>query len=286
MPDIVNILFLGDIVGKPGRRVVLDFLDKINNDFENIKNQGLMEVKPDFVIANIENASHGFGLTRKNHNELSVGGIDIFTSGNHIWDKKEIFEYINQSEKLIRPLNYPESVPGVGYRILEKDGVKLAIISLLGKVFMPDIDSPWNALEKIVEEIKGQADIIFVDFHAEATAEKIAFSYFADGLGVNALLGTHTHVQTADEKILKNGCAYITDAGFCGASNAVIGMEFENSYKRLRTYLPDRFDVAELDVAEVNGVSISFDKETSRAVSIKRIKYVVDFDKEKAKMEG
>lgn len=286
MPNIVNILFLGDIVGRPGRKVVSDFLGKVNGDFEYIKNQGLMEVKPDFVIANIENASHGFGLTRKNHNELSDGGIDVFTSGNHIWDKKEIFEYIDQSEKLIRPLNYPDSVPGVGYRIIEKNGVKLAVINLLGKVFMPDIDSPWDALEKVIKEIKGQADIILVDFHAEATAEKMAFSYFADSLGVNALFGTHTHVQTADEKILKNGCAYITDAGFCGASNAVIGMEFENSYKRLRTYLPDRFDVAELDVAEVNGVVISFDTEASCAVAIKRIKYVVDFNKEKAKMEG
>lgn len=282
---IINILFLGDIVGRPGRRALADLLGQINDNFDEIKNQGLMEVKPDFVVANVENASHGFGLTRKNHTDLGEIGIDLFTSGNHIWDKKEVFEYINESEKLIRPLNYPESVPGVGYKIIEKNGVKLAVVNLLGKVFMPDIDSPWDALEKIVPTLKEQADIILVDFHAEATAEKMAFAYFADSLGVNALFGTHTHVQTSDERILKNGCAYITDAGFCGATNGVIGMEFEHSYRRLRTYMPDRFDVADLDETEVNGVLASFDSETFHAVAIKRIKYLVNF-KEKKKMEG
>ena len=269
MSDLINILFLGDVVGRPGRRAVKEFLGKIENDFESIKNQGLMEVKPDFVIVNVENASHGFGLTRKNHNEFSELPIDLLTSGNHIWDKKEIFEYIEYSEKLIRPLNYPETVPGVGYRIVEKDGVKMAVINLLGKVFMPDIDSPWDALEKVLPLIKEQTDILIIDY-----------------LGVSGFFGTHTHVQTADEKILKNGCAYITDAGFCGSSNAVIGMEFENSYKRLRTYLPDRFDVADLDLTEVNGVFVSIDKNTSCASHIKRIKYVVDFKKEKENMEG
>lgn len=286
MSDLVNIMFLGDVVGRPGRRAVADFLKKIENDFESIQNQGLMEVKPDFVIVNVENASHGFGLTRKNHYEFCELPVDIMTSGNHIWDKKEVFEYIDYSEKLIRPLNYPDTVPGVGYRIVEKNGVKIAVVNLLGKVFMPDIDSPWDCFEKILPEIKVQTDIILIDYHAEATAEKMAFAYFADGLGVSGFFGTHTHVQTADEKILKHGCAYITDAGFCGASNAVIGMEFENSYKRLRTYLPDRFDVADLDVAEVNGVVVSIDKNTSCAAAIKRIKYVVDFNKEKEKMEG
>lgn len=283
--SIVNILFLGDIVGRPGRRAVMSLLGQINDNFEELKNQGLMEVKPDFVIANVENASHGFGLTRKNHKDLSEIGIDLLTSGNHIWDKKEVFEYINESEKLIRPLNYPETVPGKGYRIIEKNGVKLAVINLLGKVFMPDIDNPWDALEKIVSDIKEQADIILIDFHAEATAEKMAFAYFADSLGVNAFLGTHTHVQTSDERILKNGCAYITDAGFCGASYGVIGMEFDNSYRRFRTYLPDRFDVADLDDVEANGVVVSVDTQSSLAVSIKRIKYSVNL-KENKMTEG
>ena len=286
MSDLVHILFLGDIVGRPGRRAVTNFLNKIDNDFESIKNQGLMEVKPDFVIVNVENASHGFGLTRKNHNEFAELQIDLFTSGNHIWDKKEVFEYIESSEKLIRPLNYPEGVPGVGYRIVEKDGLKIAVVNLLGRVFMPDIDSPWDALEKVLPAIKEQTNIIIIDYHAEATAEKMAFAYFADDLGASAFFGTHTHVQTSDEKILKNGCAYITDAGFCGSSDSVIGMEFENSYKRLRTYLPERFDVADSDVAEVNGVIASIDKNTSCAVAIKRIKYEIDFKKDKENMEG
>jgi len=284
--SIINILFLGDIVGKPGRKAVADLLEKINNNFEELKNQGLMDVKPDFVIANVENASHGFGLTRKNHNELSDIGIDVFTSGNHVWDKKEVFEYMDETEKLIRPLNYPKSVPGVGYRILEKNGVKIAVVNLLGKVFMPDIDSPWDAFEKVLPVIKEETNIIFVDFHAEATAEKMAFGYFVDALGVSGFFGTHTHVQTSDERILKNGCAYITDAGFCGATNGVIGMEYENSYKRLRTYMPERFDVAELDETEANGVIVSVDTQTSCAVSIKRIKYLVDLNKENKKMEG
>ncbi|MDD3419562.1 MAG: TIGR00282 family metallophosphoesterase [Candidatus Gastranaerophilales bacterium] len=282
----INILFLGDIVGRPGRRAVIDLIGKINTELDTLKNQGLIDVVPDFVIANVENASHGFGLTRKNHLELCELGIDAMTSGNHIWDKKEVFEYIKDSQKLIRPLNYPDSVPGVGYRIIEKNGIKLAVINLLGKVFMPDIDSPWNELEKIMEEIKKETDLIFVDFHAEATAEKMAFGYFCDSLGVSAFCGTHTHVQTADERILVNGCAYVTDAGFCGASDAVIGMEFDNSYKRLRTYLPDRFDVADTGVAEANGVLVTIDTETAKSVAIKRIKHVVDFNKENKKMEG
>lgn len=279
--SIINILFLGDIVGRPGRKAVIRFLEQINKNFDEIKNQDLMEVKPDFIVANIENASHGFGLTRKNHNELSEAGIDFFTSGNHVWDKKEIFEYIDESEKLIRPMNYPETVPGTGYRVIEKNGVKLAVTNLLGKVFMPDIDNPWDILEKNISKIKEEADVVLLDFHAEATAEKMAFGYFADNLGINAFIGTHTHIQTADEKILKNGCAYITDAGFCGASNGVIGMEFENSYQRFRTYLPERYEVAISDDAEINGVVVSIDTQTSSAVAIKRIKYLVNL-----KVEG
>jgi metallophosphoesterase (TIGR00282 family) len=282
----INVLFLGDIVGRPGRRAVTEFIGQINTDFESLKNQGLIDVKPDFVVVNVENASHGFGLTRKNHGELSEIGIDVMTSGNHIWDKKEVFEYLGESQKLVRPLNYPKTVPGVGYRIVEKNGIKIAVVNLLGKVFMPDIDSPWNALEEVIEEIKKETNLIFVDFHAEATAEKMAFGYFCDSHGVCAFWGTHTHVQTADEKILSNGCAYITDAGFCGASDAVIGMEFNNSYKRLRTYLPDRFDVADTGVAEVNGVIVTVDVDASCATSIKRIKYVTDFNKENKMTEG
>lgn len=266
--DSYNILFCGDVVGRPGRLALQDFL--LNT---NIKEQA------DFIIVNAENASHGFGLTLKNHNDLSSLGIDILTSGNHIWDKKEIFEYINESQKLIRPLNYPDYIQGTGYKITEKNGLKIAVINLLGKVFMPDIDSPWNALEKVLPEIKKQADIIFIDYHAEATAEKIAFGLFADSQGINAVCGTHTHVPTADEKILPNGCAYITDVGFCGATNSVIGMEFDGSYRHLRSYMPVRFEVAPLDMAEVNSVLITLDRKTSLAHNIKRIKHTVNLAK-------
>lgn len=269
-----NILFLGDIVGRPGRLAVKDFFQ--NTDIKE---------KTDIIIANIENASHGFGLTRKNHNELSELGIDVFTSGNHIWDKKEIFEYIEDSTKLIRPLNYPDYIQGVGYRIVEKNGLKIAVINLLGKVFMPDIDSPWTAIEKALPEIKENSDIIFVDYHAEATAEKIAFGLFCDSVGINAVCGTHTHVPTADERILPNGCAYITDAGFCGASQGVIGMDFDGSYRHLRSYMPVRYDVAPQELAEVNGVLITLDRKTSLAHNIKRIKHTLDLSPQKTESE-
>lgn len=281
MSKLINILFLGDIVGRPGRTAVREYLEEINS-----QNQGLLDGKPDFVIANVENASHGFGLTKKNHSDLSDFGIDIFTSGNHIWDKKEVFGYIEESEKLIRPMNYPEGVAGVGYRIIEKNGVKVGVINLLGRVFMPDINSPWECLKKAVEEIKKETEIILLDFHAEATAEKMAAGYICDNIGVSACLGTHTHVPTADEKVLQNGCAYISDVGFCGASNGIIGMDVESSLKRLTTCLPERFDVAPMDVAEVNGVVVTVDVATGKSVSIKRTKFVTDFNKENEMTEG
>lgn len=277
MSELINILFFGDIVGRPGRVALTECLDKINNDFESMKESGLIDVKPDFIIANVENASHGFGLTKKNHGDLSELGIDAFTSGNHIWDKKEIFSYIEESEKLVRPMNYPEGVAGEGFKIFEKDGIKIGVINLLGRVFMPDINSPWEALQKAVEEIKKETPIIMLDFHAEATAEKMAAGYICDNSGVSACLGTHTHVPTADEKILANGCAYITDVGFCGASNGIIGMDIQSSLKRLTTCLPERFDVAPMDVAEVNGVVVSIDPTTGKSVQIKRFKYTTQF---------
>lgn len=286
MSELINILFLGDIVGRPGRQAVFEYLDKVNNDLESLQDQDLNHIKPDFVIANVENASHGFGLTKKNHGDLSEGGIDIFTSGNHIWDKKEIFTYINESEKLVRPMNYPKTVPGVGFRVVQKKGIKIGVINLLGRVFMPDINSPWECLPKAIEEIKKETDIILLDFHAEATAEKMAAGYICDNSGMSACLGTHTHVPTADEKILKNGCAYVSDVGFCGASNGIIGMDIESSLKRLTTCLPERFDVAPMDVAEVNGVVVKVDTATGKAVDIKRIKYVTEFKKEKEVTEG
>lgn len=261
----VNVLFIGDIVGRPGRNVVKHYLDDLLTS----------ENKPyDFIIANVENASHGFGLTEKNHNELAGYGINCFTSGNHIWDKKDIYSYINNSDRLIRPYNYPKGTYGVGYRIFEVNETKIAVMNLLGRTFMNPVDSPWEIIENEIEKIKEEAPIVIVDFHAEATAEKICFAKFCSQYKVSAVLGTHTHVQTADERIINDYTAYISDAGFCGAYDSVIGMAYETSLKRLVTSIPERFDIDESPILELNAVSISFDAVSGQAQSIKRIQYI------------
>jgi 2',3'-cyclic-nucleotide 2'-phosphodiesterase len=261
MNKFLEVLFLGDIVGRPGRYSVEKYLKEIGE-------------KPDFVIANAENASHGFGLTEKNYFDLLNFGIDALTSGNHVWDKKEIFNYIHQADKLIRPLNYPCSVPGKGFDFFEVNGLTICVINLLGRVFMNPIGSPWDSLEKVIKLIKEKTNIIIIDFHAEATAEKISMGYFADNLGVSAVIGTHTHVQTSDEKILDKGCAYITDVGFCGVYNGVIGMETESSLKRLTTGLPERYDVAISNLTEINAVKIMIDPQSGRSNKIERIRNI------------
>lgn len=266
MTNEINILFLGDMVGRLGRTIVKKYLSEVLESSN----------APDFVIANVENASHGFGLTEKNHNELAAAGIDCFTSGNHIWDRKDIFEYIDKSDRLIRPANYPEGTKGVGYRIFEVNGTKIAVVNLLGRTFMNAMDSPWAYMEKIVPELKKEAPIVIVDFHAEATAEKICFAKYCNSLGVSAVLGTHTHVQTSDEKIINDYTAYITDAGFCGVYDSVIGMAYESSLKRLVTSLPERFDIAESSVLELNAVKMAFDPVFGGAKSIERIRFIKD----------
>ena len=206
----IKILFFGDLVGRPGRLILRDFLGGLNG-FSPISQSN----NSYFVIANVENASHGFGLTEKNYNDIAGFGVHCMTSGNHIWDKKEIFTYIENADKLVRPLNYPEGTPGVGSRIFEFNGHKIAVVNALGRVFMSPVDSQWEVVATEIKRLKEITPIVLVDFHAEATAEKICFGRFCSELGVSAFFGTHTHVQTADEKIL-NGMAYITDAGFCG----------------------------------------------------------------------
>ncbi len=263
----VNILFIGDIVGRPGRNIVKYYLGSLLSSENNII---------DFVIANVENASHGFGLTEKNHNELAGYGINCFTSGNHIWDKKDIYSYINNSDRLIRPWNYPKGTYGVGYRIFDVKETKVAVINLLGRTFMNPVDSPWELIQNEIEQIKQQAPIVIVDFHAEATAEKICFARFCSEYKISAVLGTHTHVQTADEKIINDYTAFISDAGFCGAYESIIGMEYATSLKRLVTSIPERFDVAESQKLELNAVQMSFDAVSGQAQSIKRIQMIKD----------
>ena len=202
--NTVKILFFGDMVGRPGRSAVRDFM--VNPKAFNYKTEPVENPPVDthFIIANVENASHGFGLTEKNYNELSKYGIDAMTSGNHIWDKKEIFNYINNVEKLLRPINYPNCKFGIGGKIFEKNGVKIGVISVLGRVFMNIVDSQWEVVQEEIKRMKEITPIVVVDFHAEATAEKICFGRFCAELGVSAFFGTHTHVQTADEIILNN----------------------------------------------------------------------------------
>ncbi len=257
-----KILFIGDIVGRFGRKTVKHFLLDENN-----------KEKYDFIIANAENASHGFGLTKKNHDELLSYGINCLTSGNHIWDKKDILSYIEESDALIRPYNYHKTLKGVGYRIFDN---KIIVINLLGKTFMPPIDCPFVALENIFSELKNKCNpddkIIFVDFHAEATAEKQCFAKYASSLGVSAVIGTHTHVQSADERIIDSRCAYLTDAGFVGSLNSVIGMEYDASLKRLMTSVNERFEVETSPPYILNGCEVEFDN--NRAISINRISFV------------
>ncbi len=260
----IKIMFLGDIVGKTGRLAVKRYIENLKED------------KPDFIIANAENASHGFGLTQKNYNELISYGINAFTSGNHIWDKRDIFQYINEADKLIRPINYPKGTHGEGYRIFETSKCKIGVINVLGRTFMGLIDSPWEILTKTIEEIKKETPVIIIDIHAEATAEKICMAKYYAKLGVSGVFGTHTHVQTADERIYEGCCAYITDAGFCGDLNGVIGMDYESSVNRLLTSIPERLDVAASGDSQVNGVIVTVDCYSGKSEVIERIneKYI------------
>lgn len=270
MAKALKIIFFGDIVGKLGRKAVGDLLKELKED----------KCPPNFAIANAENASHGFGLTKKNYNELVGYGLNCLTSGNHIWDKKEIFEYIEEADKLLRPLNYPKKTKGVGSRIFEVGEYKIAVINLLGRIFMHPCDSPWELIKKEIKKLKKITPIIIIDFHAEATAEKICFAKYCSELGASAVFGTHTHIQTADERII-NDMAYITDAGFCGVSDSVIGMDYKTSLKRLSTGLPDRFDIPKSKVIQINAVEVLIDPDTGKSLDIKRILLEKDYQEEK-----
>ncbi len=263
----IKILFFGDMVGKPGRYVLRDYLAEHKEKY-------------DFVIANVENASHGFGLTEKNYNEISEYGVDCMTSGNHIWDKKEILNYIDKADKLVRPFNYPLNTPGFGSRIFElANGVKIAVINLLGRVFMSPVDSQWDKAVDEIKRLKDITPIVIVDLHAEATAEKICFGRFCSELGVSAFFGTHTHVQTADERII-NGMGYITDAGFCGIYDSIIGMDYKTSLNRFITCIPERYDVADGNVVQLNAVEVEINPISGHTVAIKRVFLLSDKEKD------
>lgn len=255
--NIMNILFIGDIVGKPGVEAIEKILPSLKE-----------ELKLDFVIANGENVSGGTGITPKSANRLFDLGIDCLTSGDHIWKRQEVLQIIDDP-RLVRPLNLPKSSPGKGICILEKDGYKAAIVNLQGRVFMPPIDCPFIAIKDRLEDIKAQAKVIIVDMHAEATSEKVAMGWFLDGK-VSAVLGTHTHIQTADEKILPQGTAYITDAGMTGSTDSVIGRRKEKILERFLTGMPTRFELGS-DNLELQGVVLEIDPESLSATKIERI---------------
>jgi metallophosphoesterase (TIGR00282 family) len=255
----VKILFVGDIVGKPGRQALSRELHRLV-DRHTI----------DIVIANGENAAGGFGLTVEVAKELFGHGIHLLTGGNHIWDKKEQVSFILSDPRIIRPANYPAGAPGVGSAILTTPGgVKVAVLNLEGRVFMKTLECPFLVADREIERLKRETAIIFVDFHAEATSEKSALGWYLDGR-VSALVGTHTHVQTADERILPQGTAFLTDAGMTGSFDSVIGMGKEETIHRFLTQLPAKFEVGKKDI-RLNAVVIGVDEVSGKAVSIERI---------------
>ena len=257
----MNILFIGDIVGRPGRELVRKGLKAI------VEHHSV-----DLVIANAENSANGFGVTREIGDTLLEWGVDVMTSGNHIWDKKEALEYITTEPRLLRPANYPAGVPGRGSYVAQTgDGLAVGVINVMGRVFMLNIDDPFAVVLKEIEAIRHKTRVIIVDFHAEATSEKVAMGWHLDGK-VTAMFGTHTHVQTADERILPNGTAYLTDAGMTGPHDSIIGMEREPSLARFLTGMPHKFEPATGN-PRLNGVVVEADDRTGRASAITRISY-------------
>ena len=254
----MKILAVGDLVGEGGVKKLKELLPKIREE-ENI----------DFVIVNAENSAGGMGITTKIFNELKALNIDVMTMGNHTWGKKDIFTFIDDS-KLIRPANYPNNVPGKGYGIYSCKGKKICVVNLIGRTDMNVLsENPFLKMQDILKEVKSQADIIILDFHAEATAEKIAMGYYLDGK-VTAIFGTHTHVQTADEQILENGTAYITDIGMTGPIKSVIGMDVQASIKRFETTLPEKYKLAEGNCM-LNGCIFEINDETCRVNKVTRV---------------
>ena len=254
----MRILAVGDIIGNAGVKELQKELKKIKQ-----------ENRPDFIIVNGENSAEGMGITEKNFKDIVEAGADVVTMGNHTWGKKDIFKFIDDP-KIIRPANYPEGVVGKGYNIYQKDNKKIAVINLIGRVDIAVLsENPFLKAKSIVEQISDKVDIIIVDFHAEATAEKIAMGYYLDGK-ITALFGTHTHVQTADEKILPEGTGYITDIGMTGPRNSVIGMNINASIKRFETTLPERYKIAEGECM-FNGVIFDIDDKTNKVIKIERI---------------
>ncbi len=260
----LKILFFGDIVGKIGRTGLIKVLPQLKK-----------KLKPDLVLANVENLAHGTGVTKKTLKEIKIAGVDFFTSGNHIWSKKEIFEIFNDQELkqiLLRPANYPSGLPGQGEKIIRVGKNSILVINLLGRVFLDvETDCPFHKVDEILKRSSFQKiNAIIVDFHAEATSEKNALGYYLDGK-VSAVLGTHTHIGTIDAKILPCGTGYVTDIGMVGAKDSIIGVDKENVIKTFLTQIPYNFKIPEKGEVIINSVYLEIDPKTKKTIKIKRI---------------
>ena len=267
----MNLLFIGDIVGRPGRELVRKGLAAL------VEHHGA-----DLVIANVENAAAGFGITKDIGDAFLGWGVDVMTSGNHVWDKKEALEYIAGERRLLRPANYPAGAPGRGSFLAQTgDGRAVGVVNVMGRVFMTPIDDPFQIVLREIEALRARTKVIVVDFHAEATSEKIAMGWDLDGRAT-LVVGTHTHVQTADDRILPKGTAYLTDAGMTGPHDSIIGMETEPSLSRFLTAMPARFEPATGN-PRLNGVLVQADDRTGHAIAITRLSYS---EKELAALAG
>ncbi|TLG72028.1 TIGR00282 family metallophosphoesterase [Culicoidibacter larvae] len=252
----MKILFVGDIYASSGRDILSDKLPELRAAYQ-----------PDFIIVNAENAAHGKGINQKIYESILDMGADVMTMGNHTWDNRSIFSFIDEANNLVRPANGPAAWPGVGYRLMKAGKSRIAVINLLGMVDVNGAaSSPFTCFDAIYEQIKDEVDYIFVDLHAEATSEKIAFGWYVDGRA-SAVVGTHTHVPTADARILPKGCAYQTDVGMTGPRDGVIGVDRDIIIHRFVTGLPQGFSVAE-GVTQLNAVAITFDDESKKAIEI------------------
>ncbi|MBI5195482.1 MAG: TIGR00282 family metallophosphoesterase [Nitrospirae bacterium] len=255
----MKILFIGDIVGQPGRKALKEGLSTIAE-----------KIKLDFVIANAENAAGGFGITREIGEEIFLMGVDVLTSGNHIWDKKEAVTYITKESRLLRPANYPDGVPGHGSIVMKTaNAVSVAVLNISGRVFMSQMDCPFQIAKREIARLKAETNIIIVDFHAEATSEKAAFGRYFDG-EVTAIIGTHTHVQTADEMIMPQGTAFITDVGMTGPTDSIIGIKKEQIIGKFLTQIPVRFETAK-GPSILSAVVVDIDPKTGSASKIQRL---------------
>jgi len=261
----LKILFIGDIFGNPGRKIIKDCVPKLKKELE-----------IDFCIANGENCAAGSGITYIIAQELYKAGIDCITLGNHTWSKKEILNFIDSDDKIIRPANYPGKVPGKGYTILKSNGMELAVLNLMGRVYMDSIDCPFLVADRELEEIKAKTKVVFVDMHAEATSEKSALAWYLDGR-ICCLAGTHTHVQTADERILPFGTALITDVGMTGPYDGIIGVDKELIIERFITRMPQKFEVAK-GRTQFSAIYLEVDDKTGKCTKIERISKVFEYE--------